>query len=98
MPFKSSNASVKYDFDEKNYAYVYDKLIDADPMYLMSRRYNRSKRDEITGSVSENFAEYFKQSIESEDSSDSCVSSKNAINDDPGNMFYDVNKLAEELI
>jgi len=96
VPFKSSNASVKYDFDEKNYADAYDKLIDADPMYLMSRRYNRSKRDEITGSVSENFVEYFKQSIESEDSSDLCVSSKNAINDDPGNMFYDVNKLAGE--
>ena len=88
MPFRSSGLSL----ENIDYGDLQDELINIDPMFLMSKKYNRSDSDELFD-FQDLFADYFQSIGDTVSQSTPCIETIYSTSGDSNNMFYDVNRL-----
>ena len=88
VPSRSSSLSL----ENIDYGDLQDELINIDPMFLMSKKYNRSDSDELFN-VQDIFADYFQSIGDTVSQSTPCVETIYSTSGDSDNMFYDVNRL-----
>ena len=88
MPSRSSSLSL----ENIDYGDLQDELINIDPMFLMSKKYNRSDSDELFD-FQDLFADYFQSIGDTVSQSTPCIETNNSTSGESENMFYDVSRL-----